>query len=65
MLLRVPVFECGLLYAASRVIAPLPGYLPGCMCMFRKDDNGNMKDSLSPPWFYKESPEFYTWLRNT
>ncbi|GIL74570.1 hypothetical protein Vretimale_2252 [Volvox reticuliferus] len=31
----------------------------------RRDANGNMKDSLSPPWFYKESPEFYTWLRAT
>ncbi len=24
-----------------------------------------MKDSLSAPWFYKESPEFYGWLRST
>ena len=24
-----------------------------------------MKDSLSPPWFFKESPEFYTWIRET
>ncbi|KAG2502171.1 hypothetical protein HYH03_000658 [Edaphochlamys debaryana] len=31
----------------------------------RRDAQGNMKDSLSPPWFYKESPEFYTWLRET
>lgn len=23
------------------------------------------KDSLSPPWFFKESPEFYTWIRET
>lgn len=31
----------------------------------RKDQDGNRKDSLSPPWFFKESPEFYTWLRET
>lgn len=31
----------------------------------RRDSNGNMKDSLSAPWFYKESPEFYGWLRST
>jgi fatty-acid desaturase len=31
----------------------------------RKDQEGNRKDSLSPPWFFKESPEFYTWLRET
>jgi hypothetical protein len=26
---------------------------------------GNRKDSLSAPWFYKESPEFYDWIRKT
>ncbi|GIL48424.1 hypothetical protein Vafri_4575 [Volvox africanus] len=31
----------------------------------RRDANGNMKDSLSAPWFLKESPEFYSWLRAT
>ncbi|KAG2433974.1 hypothetical protein HYH02_012436 [Chlamydomonas schloesseri] len=31
----------------------------------RRDAQGNMKDSLSPPWFYKESPQFYGWLRDT
>ncbi|PNW83842.1 hypothetical protein CHLRE_04g217945v5 [Chlamydomonas reinhardtii] len=31
----------------------------------RRDAQGNMKDSLSPPWFYKESPAFYGWLRDT
>jgi fatty-acid desaturase len=31
----------------------------------RKDSGGNMKDSLSPPWFFKESPGFYTWIRKT
>ncbi|KAL6753035.1 delta-9 desaturase-like protein [Haematococcus lacustris] len=31
----------------------------------RKDVSGNMRDSLSPPWFFKESPAFYTWLRET
>ncbi len=30
-----------------------------------RDAQGNMKDSLSAPWFYKESPEFYGWLRST
>jgi len=31
----------------------------------RVDARGNMKDSLAPPWFYKESPGFYSWLRKT
>lgn len=31
----------------------------------RRDSRGNMKDSLLAPWFYKESPEFYSWLRKT
>ncbi|KAK9824554.1 hypothetical protein WJX72_011275 [[Myrmecia] bisecta] len=31
----------------------------------RTDGRGNMKDSLAPPWFYKESPEFYGWIRKT
>ncbi|GLC45607.1 hypothetical protein PLESTB_001785000 [Pleodorina starrii] len=31
----------------------------------RRDSHGNMKDSLSAPWFYRESPAFYSWLRST
>lgn len=31
----------------------------------RKDANGNMKDDLAAPWFYKESPDFYNWIRST
>jgi fatty-acid desaturase len=31
----------------------------------RRDANGSMKDDLGAPWFYKESPEFYGWLRST
>eukprot|EP00878_Enallax_costatus_P037482 GHUV01042342.1.p1 GENE.GHUV01042342.1~~GHUV01042342.1.p1 ORF type:complete len:379 (+),score=81.54 GHUV01042342.1:277-1413(+) len=31
----------------------------------RRDSSGNNKDSLSAPWFYKESPDFYNWLRET
>jgi stearoyl-CoA desaturase (delta-9 desaturase) len=31
----------------------------------RRDESGATKDSLAAPWFYKESPEFYGWLRDT
>lgn len=31
----------------------------------RRDANGSIKDDLGAPWFYKESPEFYGWLRDT
>ncbi|GMH35688.1 hypothetical protein BSKO_03556 [Bryopsis sp. KO-2023] len=31
----------------------------------RADQNGNMRDSLGAPWFYKESPDFYNWIRET
>lgn len=31
----------------------------------RRDASGNSKDSLAAPWFYVESPGFYSWLRET
>jgi hypothetical protein len=40
--------------------ACLPPPLPTSSCI-RLDPKGNNKDSLSPPWFYKESPGFYNW----
>jgi len=36
-------------------------HLLAACCCCRRDSKGNNKDSLSPPWFYKESPEFYGW----
>ncbi len=44
--------------------------MPASLCSPRgalpaQDARGNMKDSLAPPWFFKESPGFYTWIRET
>jgi hypothetical protein len=36
-----------------------------CGGVHRRDASGNMKDGLAAPWFNKESPQLYGWLRDT